>query len=270
MTSDNVYTFITDKSVPGIDKDRYIVLVTGTIFDLKMQRYPKTFIDDFGYEKIHLHTENGFKIVFVHRIMAIELAGFSKIPGMTQVDHIDGVKSHNELYNFDWVFPYENTYRALKNNLCEHINNVITNEDVHFICQQLKEGKCYREISDALYDKTKTDLCGVIGSIYRGESWKHISKIYMPFPEVLDKTYYETLPKRHPNSILTEDMVHEICQRLENGERSIDIAADLEQRYNLPKPIEGAIGGIRQKRNWTCISKNYNVPRGSNCRKENK
>lgn len=268
MTSDYVYRFITDLSVPGVDKDRYIVTLGGVIFDLKMQRYPKTFIDEFGYEKIHLHTENGFKIVFVHRIMAIEFVGFHPNLEINQVDHIDTIKSHNELYNLEWVYPYENTHRALANDLCPHINNVVTEEDVHFICQQLSMGKSYGEISDMLFEKTHTDLRIVIGDIYRGSSWKDISIQYIPFPETLDKSYYldkRAIPK---NSVLTEQMVHEICQRLENGERSIDIASDMEIKYNLSKPIEDIIGGIRQGRNWKKISSQYNIPKGSNCRKD--
>lgn len=242
----------------------------GRVWNCIDNKFLATSKDNNGYVHVHLMTINGFRSLYVHRLVKIEFDGFDPDPNKTQVDHIDGIKDHNYLLNLDWVTPFENTHRALHNNLCPHINNIIDEDDVKFICEQLCLSKSCREISDMLYSKTNTDLYFVIRDIYKGNKWVAISKNYMPFPESLDKQYSINKRNIQKNSILTESLIHEICKRLENGERSIDIANDMKIKYNLSKSIEDVIGGIRQGKNYKRISSQYNIIKGSSCRKEEK
>ena len=258
---------ITPNSVPEVIEHRYCINEFCQIWDDENHWYLAQSYDAYGYLRSHLRKEDGsFVSIFVHRVAMIEFNGYSPDPTKTQVDHLDGDKSHNHISNFEWVTPQENTHRALRNDLCPHINCTLTDQDIHFICQQLKLGKCYGEISDMLMSKygENANFKGIIGSIYRGESWTAISKEYIPFPENLDKTYYNKFKNPFINSVLDEEIIKEICQRLENGERSADIAKDMEKKYNLNKKIENVIGSIRQGRTFKNISCKYNIPKGSN------
>lgn len=59
--------------------------------------------------------------------------------------------------------------------------------------------------------------------------------------------------EKHPRSKLTDEQVHEICRRLEEGERNYTIARD----FGVD---ETTIVNIRKGKNWTHISKQYNMP----------
>jgi hypothetical protein len=68
------------------------------------------------------------------------------------------------------------------------------------------------------------------------------------------KTGLEEKPvgEKNPSNKLTEKEVEEICSLLEKKELSYQKIAD---RYNVSK---GTISHIKNRRNWTHISKNYN------------
>ena len=159
------FVFITDLSVPNVDKNRYKISNTGKVYDLFSDRYLSISIDDGGYRRVHIHTDNGFKSVYLHRLVKIEFDGFDNDPLKTQIDHIDCDKGNNYIDNLEWVTSSENTHRAINNNLYPQFNVVISEEDVEVVCKLLKEGKSYNQISDILFNKYGRDLVGIIGKM---------------------------------------------------------------------------------------------------------
>lgn len=235
----------------NVDKDRYRVSDMGRVYDTQSKRYLNISIDNNGYRRVHIHTIDGFKSIYLHRLVKIEFDGFDPHPSKIQIDHIDCDKGNNYLENLEWVDSFENTHRAINNNLYTSFDVVLTEEDVEIICQLLKQGKSYREISDLLFDKFGRDLVGIIGKIYRGERWVNISNKYMPFPP-LKKDF--VIPA---NSVLTEEIVEDICANLDSGKGIAETARIIQNKYSIKTDLENAIGFIKRGRTWTHISKKY-------------
>lgn len=115
----------------------------------------------------------------VHRLV---LEAFNPIDNMDkmQVNHIDGNKSNNNLYNLEWVTPRENTIHA--HNILNHKRNQngennsmakLTNEDVIEIIKRLNDPKKERDAKIARdYGVTRK----TITNIRLNRTWKHINR----------------------------------------------------------------------------------------------
>ena len=95
-------------------KDYYYVSNYGRVFSAKLQRIIFPIMDKDGYWRVTLTTNKGnstSKSVLVHRLMMLT---FFPIPNANemQVNHIDGIKTHNSLDNLVWVTPQQNTRHA--------------------------------------------------------------------------------------------------------------------------------------------------------------
>lgn len=227
----------------------------GDIFDLLENRAPSVFADNQGYLRTHVKSKsNDFIMISIHRIVKIEFDGIDNDPEKNIVDHVDADKNNIHITNLDWVTQQENTYRAIRKGLyC--VEFVLEESDVPSICQMLKEGKSYKEISDFYYPKYQRDIMDIIGKIYRGERWKHISKNYMPFP-VLRKSLI--IPE---GSFYTEEIIHRICYLYDQEKGPTEIARIIKEEYSINKTIReiaNSIGAIKTKNRFFEISKNYN------------
>lgn len=247
------WAYITDIVVPNVDFERYMVSTFGRVYDRASISFVSIVKDDEGYNRVHIHTSNGFKLVYLHRLVKIQFEGLDPDPIKNQVDHKDCNKDNNYIGNLEWVTKAENALRAIDNGLYTQFSVKLTEGDVHYICQMLKNGCSYKKISDSLYSKYNQDTTGMIGKIYRGERWKHISKQYIPFPPLKKE---KIIPS---NAALNEDMVHEICQLLSSGKRIVDVAKLIETKYGISKSLENTVGMIKRGRSWTDISSKYNI-----------
>ncbi|MBQ9699443.1 MAG: HNH endonuclease [Lachnospiraceae bacterium] len=248
------WRYISEKSVSNIDIFRYKINNFGLVYDTKNDKYPSIFVDDEGYQRVNLNTSNGFKHAYIHRLVKIEFDGFDIDPNKNQVDHKDCIKSHNYPSNLEWVTKEENALRAIDNGLYHQFNIVITEEDAITICKMLKSGLySYKDISNHFYDKYQQDIIGIVGKIYRGERWKHVSKNYMPFPTPKKE---KSIPK---SSLFSEEIVHDICRNLEMGHGITKTARYIENKYSISADLENAIGFIKRGKTWKNISCNYNI-----------
>lgn len=246
------WKYITDLSLPNVIANKYLISNYGNIWDEEDSQPVCTFKDDEGYNRVYLKTIFGSKQSYLHRLVKIEFDGFDPDPMKNQIDHLDANKDHNYRWNLEWVTRQENTLRAIRNGQYEQFKSILQDEDAELICQLLKQGKSYNEISDILYPKYKQNMVGIIGKIYRGERWRHISEKYVPFPE-LNKSI--TIPS---NAILTEETVRAICRLLESGIGIAEAARRIEEEYSIPKKLENAVGLIKRHKTWNHISKDYN------------
>lgn len=93
-------------------EDYYLVSNFGRILNIKWEK-PKIVspINHHGYRCVHLQIPKGKKIFqYIHRLVA---EAFIINPQLKQqVNHIDGNKANNCLYNLEWVTAKENATHA--------------------------------------------------------------------------------------------------------------------------------------------------------------
>ena len=112
---------ISDKYVPGI-RPGYYISTHGRIFStIKSSRYPNgcfisCCLNEHGYVQTSLNSIDGKRICV--KISRLIMLCFRFIPGceFLEVDHLDGDKTHNWIWNLEWVNPQENIHRAIINN----------------------------------------------------------------------------------------------------------------------------------------------------------
>ena len=102
-----------------------------------------------GYLRVSL-SKNGKKFTTgVHRLVLISFKGFDE--NKQHVNHIDGNKENNHLFNLEWVTNQENQIHAIENNLTnpnlaeKHHNSKLTNEQIKEV-RHLNKIKKYRNI----------------------------------------------------------------------------------------------------------------------------
>jgi len=120
-----------------------------------------------------------------------------------QVNHINGIRYCNAVFNLEWCTPKENTEHAHRVGLAwklhgeNNSNSVISTDDVHKICKYLEEGK-----SNA-YIKNHINVSdSVIHSIRSGENWKSTTSQYKFAQRI--------------NSI-DDETIHDICKDIASG-----------------------------------------------------
>lgn len=133
--------------------------------------------DRDGYLVYGLTSKGKTRTIAQHRIM---LETFCPNPNeelYTQINHIDGIKSNNKLINLEWCTPKQNMEHLDKtlNNRArgEKAGSILTEDTVKTICTLLEENYRICDIAKLLGLKNY-----LISTIYRKQSWTHISKNY--------------------------------------------------------------------------------------------
>lgn len=107
--------------IPGVLENTYKVSTHGRVYtNLRSPNYPNGgimahSINQKGYHQLNLKTSDGRKTCV--KIARLVLLHFRFIPGchLLEVDHIDGNKDNNCIWNLEWVTSVINTHRAIKN-----------------------------------------------------------------------------------------------------------------------------------------------------------
>lgn len=106
---------------------------------------------------------------YIHRLVALS---FIPNPGnKPQVNHIDGQKTNNWIYNLEWVLPRENQLHASKTGLMAHGENhgchVLTLDNVTEIRRLWACGNSTSRDIGKLFCVSKTTVL----SIVKGKTW---------------------------------------------------------------------------------------------------
>lgn len=234
----------------------YYISIFGRIFNEETENIlPKnTMYNKDKYITVSLSTIDGGNEYFqIHRLMMMI---FNPIPNceLYDVNHKDGVKYHNWLWNLEWVTRSENIQHALSNNLFNvgetRDNAKLTNDQARLICEKISEGKSPTQISNEM-NLPEYDIPKIVMNIINGHSWKHISKDY-------DFTNRYRKP-----SVFTDEQIHLICKYFEDngrvGAREIlkylGIEPQTDKEFGL---YSTTITSIRNKKFFKNICNNYN------------
>lgn len=211
----------------------FIVSDYGEVYNIVTKSIAKQFSNNGGYLMVYL-PEKG-KPQSIHRMVA---ETFIPNPNnYPQVNHIDGVKTHNWVSNLEWCNASMNAKHAFENGLVHHARGEAAgaskykNEQIHEVCKLLSTGK---------YTCTKiAEMTGVgrkmVNSIRLRQNWTHISKDY----EFNDKPR----PSHTEANAMADDMLHlgftrdQIILKLKDrfGYSHEDAVALYKRRYNEPK-----------------------------------
>lgn len=113
-----------------------------------------------GYLQINLRSVDGKNICC--KVARPVLLHFAFIPNCQyyEVDHIDGNKMNNTIWNLEWVTPQENTHRAIING--QRAISCHANEDSIL----LTDDQAYNLYSEALYSRQDLDTIAYLAAKY--------------------------------------------------------------------------------------------------------
>lgn len=161
----------------------YIISSHGRFFNSSFHgkkgdlRQIKTRLDKDGYEVVGICIDGLQKHVKIHRLVAKAFIPNPK--HKPEVNHINGIKNDNGIWNLEWATGQENMRHALANGLKiplhgeEVYNSIYTEKDVIKIAELLLKNKSFD------YIKKKTGATSfMIHYVLRKKRWKHITKNY--------------------------------------------------------------------------------------------
>jgi len=252
--------------IDGIETE-YEVSTYGRFYSHKRKEY-NGWIDSRGYNKVAILLLKWKQEFNVHRLVATMF--IPNPENKPQVNHIDGYIDidekgrrikHDFFMNLEWCTIEENVKHAHDNNLSnirtyfskgeDHPQSIYSEDIIKEACELLQEGKLTAyEIGEKLNINPR-----YISIIKSGYAWKHISENY-DFSNALlqDRSGEKCHFTKHK-----EDLIKKICQSLQDGKLS---QQEISKIYNVSY---GYIDGIKRKKNWKNISKNYdfsNIPSG--------
>jgi hypothetical protein len=120
--------------------------------------------------------DNGIhKYYLVHRLVVTSFIYNNDPNTKTQVNHKDGVKNHNYIWNLEWVTPSENIIHAVNSGLFKSKTkgNKYNEDDIINAYELIERDISFKEI---------TNLTGVSRNmlylILTGKNWRRITKSY--------------------------------------------------------------------------------------------
>ena len=130
-------------------------------------------------DKEHRHlTRNRYKQVTVQRLVATMFLDKPLLENMT-VNHKDGNKSNNCVWNLEWSTQLENNIHSYRTGLNNNYGNncycsKFTEDQVRTICEILQSGnyKNYREILGIIGMECTPNNQDMVGNIKRRIAWK--------------------------------------------------------------------------------------------------
>lgn len=152
------------KQIKGFNK--YLIGVDGSLFSLKTMRFLTKIKDKDGYIVYRLFNDKKTYTKKAHRLVAE--AYLDIIEGKNDVNHIDGIKNNNNLFNLEWVSKSENCKHAWKNKLNHKGGKLVIDLRTGIFYNTAKDAAIAKNIS---YDSLKPKL--------RGERFNNTSLKYI-------------------------------------------------------------------------------------------
>ena len=93
----------------------YRITENGIVINIKTNKNVKQQIDKDGYLRVCLYNKNLRTKQFVHRLVAT--AFIPNPQSLPQVNHIDGNKKNNDVFNLEWVSVKQNVQHSYRTGL---------------------------------------------------------------------------------------------------------------------------------------------------------
>lgn len=133
------------RTAESLGLSKYIVVNNGVVYSTLSDVYLIPQFDKDRYVYYHLTTDSKYpQNIKAHRLVA---SLFIPNPeNKEQINHIDGDKTNNYVYNLEWCHPWENNFHARHNGLHKM---VVSDEDVLKVCSMLENGHSMIDVSNA-------------------------------------------------------------------------------------------------------------------------
>jgi hypothetical protein len=196
---------ICDFHIPGICPG-YQISIWGRVYcPITGSIYPTPNCESDWYIVPYIHLKSEEIIPYeMHRLM-MDIFKPTEGSENLEVNHIDGVKYHNWIWNLEWVTHKENMHHAFDTGLAKKIDArypVITAGQANKIADLLSKGLTPKEIERMLCDEIPEGNISMIAYYIRnGLSWKDISAKY-DFSNAYNKR----------GRLFTDEQLHAICQ----------------------------------------------------------
>jgi len=237
----------------------YYISNYGRLYSIRYERLMSYYLDEGGYYRVSITISEDGKTIFtgVHKLVLMSFCpikeSFRFIP-----NHKDGVKTNNYIGNLEWLTVSANTRHALDNGLCGYIGtdnprSYITDEQVHLICQCIKDGLEAPEIADKLgYTKqdqiARNKMCAIIRNIKYGSAYMSISMEY-------------NIPGMQGDYRFPEEMAYDVCYIMSQPESSNfdydDLANALNVNENRRRYFKSFVIDIFKKAGYSDARKTY-------------
>lgn len=196
-----IWTPVTERSIKDIIPNRYFVSNYSRIYDSENNKIYKSclFNTENRYVSVSFRTNNaelhrtGNRLL--HRVVMLEFMYYDGCEEM-QVNHKDGVKYHDWIWNLEWATCSENIQHAFDTGLKFITNRMISQDTADKIAMRLTDkSRTYQSIADEFNVPLKC-VC----NIRAGSSYHEAYKKYK-----LGDIY------RNP-PVATDDQIHKICR----------------------------------------------------------
>lgn len=258
--ADEEYRDITDLAVPNV-APYYMISNYGHVYNKRRNHLMSPSSNRRGYQIVGLSLNGGGCLTrTVHRLVMLTFCYIAN-HDVLEVNHKNGDKKCNCLYNLEWVTPLENMHHAYETGLNPNYGEnsrlaKLSNEQVHYICQCFSEGIPFDEISRRMGPLPVKNIYGTLNNILARHSWNSIGSQYV-FQE-----YHSGLDR------FTIEEVVQVCNYLQMkyNYKEILTAMGYDIYSMTPECLDSynkIISGIRTKTRYTEISETYNFPTGN-------
>lgn len=161
-------------------KDIYMVDENGNIYNTKRHKFIKQGVNQKGYVRVALACSDGVSRYFLlHRIIMESFFPIDNCEEM-QINHIDGNKLNNSIYNLEWCTAKENIAHSIRTGLripkeqngSKNHMAKLTEQNVLEIVELFRQGdKTHKEIANKYGVSAAT-----IDLIKERRTWNHITK----------------------------------------------------------------------------------------------
>lgn len=153
----------------------YLVSDTGEVFSIRRAKKLKPAKSGDGYLQVYLCVNGKVKTKLIHRLIA--KAFIFNPHNYPIINHLDGMKTNNNINNLEWCTSSENNKHAFKmgfqtNKGSKHPRSKLKEEDIWEVLELLSKGETQTSIAKKFGVDPTT-----ISMIKTGLTWSHLTGI---------------------------------------------------------------------------------------------